>query len=86
MAQKGCIFYRIQERTGIPSPTRSCGGLAPVLGDQLVSSAVSLQGVLGVEVLRQLGLAAHDRPVLLQVFLCLESQRQWRCYNEAIGG
>lgn len=59
------------------SRTEPAGGqLAAVLGQQLVGSAVSLQGVLGVEVLRQLGLAAHQSPVLLQVLLCLELQTQ----------
>lgn len=59
------------------SGTGPAGGrLAAILGQQLVGSAVSLQGVLGVEVLRQLGLAAHQSPVLLQVLLCLESQTQ----------
>lgn len=61
------------------SRTEPAGGrLAAVLGQQVVGSAVSLQGVLGVEVLRQLGLAAHQSPVLLQVLLCLESQTQGR--------
>lgn len=60
-----------------PGPRGRPGGrLAAILGQQLVGSAVSLQGVLGVEVLRQLGLAAHQGPVLLQVLLCLELQRQ----------
>lgn len=47
-------------------------GLAAVLGQQRVGSAVSLQGDLGVGLLRQLGLAADQGPVLLQVLLCLE--------------
>lgn len=63
---KVCVFYRTRDRAS--SQGRR---LAAVLGQQLVGSAVSLQGVLGVEVLRQLGLAAHQGPVLLQVLLCL---------------
>lgn len=72
MARKVCVFYRIQK-----SWRGLAAGLAPVLGQQLVGSAVSLQGVLGEEVLRQLGLAAHQRPLLLQVFLGLEVKTQW---------
>lgn len=53
-------------------PGQARGGLAAVLGHQLVRSAVGLQGVLGVGVLRQLGLAAHARPVLLQILLGLQ--------------
>lgn len=45
--------------------------LAPVLGEQLTGSAVSFQGFLGVGVLRQLGLAAHEGTILLQLLLCL---------------
>lgn len=47
--------------------------LAPVLGEQLTGSAVSFQGFLGVGVLRQLGLAAHEGTILLQLLLCLTS-------------
>lgn len=67
-----CVLYRLRGRwRGLAA------GLAPVLGQQLVGSAVSLQGVLGEEVLRQLGLAAHQGPLLLQIFLGLEVKTQW---------
>lgn len=78
MAQKVCIFYRIQKRTGGPSPDAAPRRLAAVLGGQLISPAVSFQGFLGVGVLRQLGLAACKRTVLLRIFLCLELEMQWR--------
>ena len=50
----------------------AAGGLAPILGGQLLGPAGGLQGALGVQVLGQLGLAARHGPVLLQVLLRLE--------------
>lgn len=60
-------FLQSPEARGVAA----AGRLAPVLGDQLVGSAVGVQGFLGVGVLRQLGLAARKRTVLLQIFLGL---------------
>lgn len=68
MARTGRVFYRIQKGPA----AGGAAGLAAVLGQQRVGSAASLQGVLGVGLLRQLGLAADQGPVLLQVLLCLE--------------
>lgn len=76
MAQTVRLFYSIQKRTDRPNSDVLLHRLAPILGEQLTGSAVSLQGFLGMGVLRQLGLAAHKGTVLLRVFLCLESQMQ----------
>lgn len=74
-------FLQNPEDTGMPGPARPGStpelALAPILGEQLVGSAVSFQGFLGVGVLRQLGLAACKRTVLLRIFLCLELKTQW---------
>lgn len=76
MAQTVWTFYRTRRELAARPPGPR---LAPVLRGQLIGSAVSFQGFLGVGVLRQLGLAARKRTVLLRIFLCLEVKMQ-RCW------